>query len=135
MLLTDGVNTAGAVTPQQAASLAGQSGLKIYTIGVGASEMRVRSLFGTRVVNPSADLDEVTLRAMAEGTGGRYFRARELDELEAIYRELDELEPAAGKDRQLRPVTALYPWPLGLAFVLSLALASVTLWKPRYAMG
>ncbi|MFT5172045.1 MAG: Ca-activated chloride channel family protein [Gammaproteobacteria bacterium] len=135
VLLTDGVNTAGAVTPQQAASLAGQSGLKIYTIGVGAQEMRVRSLFGTRVVNPSADLDEVTLRAMAEGTGGRYFRARELDELEAIYRELDELEPAAGEDRQLRPVTALYPWPLGLAFVLSLALASVTLWKPRYVMG
>jgi Ca-activated chloride channel family protein len=135
VLLTDGVNTAGAVTPQQAARLAAQSGLRIYTIGVGAQEMKVRSFFGTRTVNPSADLDEAILRAMAEGTGGRYFRAREVAELEAIYRELDALEPAAGADRQLRPVTALYPWPLGLAFALSLALASVTLWKPSYALG
>jgi Ca-activated chloride channel family protein len=130
ILLTDGVNTAGAVAPRQSASLAAQAGLKIYTIGVGAEAVKVSSFFGSRVVNPSANLDEATLRAMAEATGGRYFRAREGDELEAIYREIDALEPAAGDARQLRPVRALYPWPLGLAFVLSIALATLTLSKP-----
>jgi len=130
ILLTDGVNTAGAVAPRQSATLAAQAGLKIYTIGVGAEAMRVGGFFGSRVVNPSANLDEATLRAMAEATGGRYFRAREGDELEAIYREIDALEPAAGDARQLRPVTALYPWPLGLAFVLSIALATLTLSRP-----
>ena len=135
VLLTDGVNTAGAVSPQQSASLAAQSNLKIYTIGVGADAVQVPGFFGTRVVNPSADLDEATLRAMAEETGGKYFRARERDELEDIYRELDALEPALGDSRELRPVTALYPWPLGVAFALSMGCAGLTLYRPGYALG
>jgi Ca-activated chloride channel family protein len=135
VLLTDGVNTAGAVSPLQSAELAAQSGLKIYTIGVGADAMRVGGFFGSRVVNPSADLDEATLRAMAKTTGGRYFRARERAELDAIYLELDALEPSFGDARELRPVRELYPWPLALAFLLSLGCASMTLYRPRYAMG
>ena len=135
VLLTDGVNTAGAVAPRQAASLAAQDGLKIYTIGVGADAVRVPGFFGSRVVNPSANLDEDTLRAMAEETDGRYFRARERQELAAIYRDLDALEPAAGDARQFRPVIALYPWPLGLAFMLSLALAGYSLRRPGHAFA
>jgi len=127
ILLTDGVTTAGVVAPRQSARLAAQAGLKIYTIGVGADAVQIRGFFGPRVVNPSADLDEATLRAMAEETGGQYFRARERDELDAIYRELDALEPAAGDARQLRPVIALYPWPLGVAFALSIGLAVFSL--------
>ena len=133
VLLTDGENTAGAVTPRQSAKLAAQSGLKIYTVGVGAEAVRVGGFFGSRVVNPSANLDEATLRTMAEETGGRYFRARDVRELESIYRELDKLEPVVGEARQLRPVTALYPWPLGLGFVLSIGLAMLMLYRPHYA--
>lgn len=127
ILLTDGRNTAGAVAPRQAARLAAQSGLRIYTIGIGADQVRVRSLLGTRLVNPAADLDEATLKAIAAATGGRYFRARDRADLAAVYARLDELEPVSGDDRVVRPVTALYPWPLGAGLVLSLLLAATPL--------
>mgnify|MGYP001813624852 FL=1 len=120
ILLTDGANTAGEVDPLKAAELAAGAGLKIYTIGIGADEMVVRSLFGTRRVNPSQDLDEKTLRTIAESSGGRYFRARDTQELEQIYRLLDELEPVDEESRYFRPVHALYPWPLAVALLLAL---------------
>ncbi len=122
VLLTDGSNTAGNLRPRQAARLAAQSGLRIYTIGVGGAQMRVQGLLGTQVVNPAADLDESTLKAVASITGGAYFRARNRQDLEKIYQRLDRLEPVAGKGAVVRPVTALYPWPLGVALVLSLLL-------------
>ncbi|MGB5487517.1 MAG: VWA domain-containing protein, partial [Lysobacterales bacterium] len=72
VLLTDGANTSGEVQPLQAAGFAARDGLTVYTVGVGADEMMVQDFFGSRVVNPSADLDEDTLRAIADQTGGRY---------------------------------------------------------------
>ena len=66
VLLTDGANTSGEVQPLQAAEFAAREDLTIYTVGVGADEMMVQDFFGSRVVNPSADLDEDTLRAIAE---------------------------------------------------------------------
>ena len=108
VLLTDGANTAGAVEPLKAADLAAAEGLKIYTIGVGADEMMVRSLFGSRRINPSADLDERALTAIADKTGGRYFRARDTRSLMQIYGILDELEPAAEEEDVLRPPAELY---------------------------
>jgi len=123
ILLTDGANTAGEITPLQAAQLAADNGLKIYTIGIGADEMIVRSFFGNRKVNPSRDLDEETLRAIADKTQGRYFRARNKEELEAIYQLLDQLEPVE-KDKQFyRPMSELYPWPLAMALLLSALIA------------
>ena len=118
ILLSDGANTAGAVSPLQAADLAAREGLKVYTIGIGADEMVVRDLLGSRKVNPSQDLDEPTMRGIAEKTGGRYFRARDVRELEDIYRLLDELEPVERDKRHYRPITELYPWPLGAALLL-----------------
>ncbi|MDQ7017267.1 MAG: VWA domain-containing protein [Gammaproteobacteria bacterium] len=122
ILLTDGANTAGEVAPLKAAQLAAEKGLKIYTIGVGATEKEVRSLFGTRRVNPSRDLDEKTLRAIAEQTQGRYFRARNTQELQQIYRLLDELEPSEGEAIRYRPRSALYPWLLLAVLLLALPL-------------
>ena len=119
ILLTDGANTAGVVQPLEAADLAAREGLKIYTIGVGADEMMINSFFGRRKVNPSADLDEDTLRGIAEKTGGRYFRARDTRELEKIYQILDKLEPIEKDARRFRPRKALYFWPLSFAFVIS----------------
>ncbi|MDD5037506.1 MAG: VWA domain-containing protein [Methylococcaceae bacterium] len=119
ILLSDGANTAGAVQPLQAAELAAKEKLKIYTIGVGADEMIVRDLFGSRRVNPSEDLDEQTMTALAEKTGGRYFRARDTAELEKIYAMLDQLEPVVKDKRYYRPRTELFPWPLGMAVMLA----------------
>jgi Ca-activated chloride channel family protein len=120
VLITDGANTAGEVTPLKAAELAAERGLKIYTIGIGADEQIRSSWFGVRKVNPSAQLDEKTLRSIAEKTGGRYFRARDTEELENIYRILDELEPLNKDQQTLRPVESLYFWPLSVALILSM---------------
>jgi len=118
ILLTDGANTAGEVSPLKAAELAAANELKIYTIGVGADEMIVRTFFGSRKVNPSRDLDENTLVKVAESTGGRYFRARNSDELNNIYMLLDKLEPVEKDKQYFRPQTELYVWPLGMALAL-----------------
>lgn len=123
ILLTDGANTAGEVTPVKAAELAAEQGLKIYTIGIGADEMIRYSIFGAQRINPSAELDEKTLTTIAETTGGKYFRARNTEELNKIYDLLDQLEPVEQESQSFRPVTALYYWPLSLALVLTLVIA------------
>lgn len=121
ILLTDGANTSGEVQPMQATEFAAREGMKIYTVGVGADEMMVKDFFGTRLVNPSADLDEDTLRAIAERTGGTYFRARDAVALAEIYDQLDELEPVESDQETIRPVDELFHYPLSIAFLLSLA--------------
>ncbi|MEM9057639.1 MAG: VWA domain-containing protein [Pseudomonadota bacterium] len=120
VLLTDGANTAGEIDPRKAAQIAAREGLKIYTVGIGADEVVVNSLFGRRRVNPSADLDEATLEAIADTTGGRYFRARDTQELMQIYRDIDALEPLSKEAPGFRPVRALDPWPLALSALLTL---------------
>ena len=124
ILITDGANTAGEVTPIKAAQLAAGRGLKIYTIGIGADEQIRATLFGLKKVNPSAQLDEKMLRNIAELTGGRYFRARDTEELVKIYELLDQLEPATSDEQTFRPISALFYWPLALALGLA-ALISV----------
>ena len=119
ILLTDGQDTASSVDPLDATALAANYGVKVYTIGIGADEMLVPSLFGNRRVNPSAELDEETLSAMAESTGGRYFRARSPDELAKIYDLLDLLEPTQTDGATYRPQQSMLHWPLGGAWLLS----------------
>jgi Ca-activated chloride channel family protein len=119
VLLTDGQNTAGSVSPQQALELAKFYGVKIYAIGVGADEIVVDGFFGPRRVNPSRDLDEDMLRSLAEQTGGAYFRARNTEELEQIYQTLDDYEPVAGEQQLLRPQRSLFHWPAGFALLLA----------------
>ncbi len=114
----------------QATEFAAREGLTIYTVGVGADEMMVQDFFGSRLVNPSADLDEDTLRAIADRTGGTYFRARDVQALEEIYEKLDELEPVESDEETVRPVDELFYWPLGLAFVIVLLTGVLILW-PR----
>ncbi|WP_442498138.1 vWA domain-containing protein [Methylobacter sp. sgz302048] len=123
ILMTDGANTAGEVSPLKAAELAAENQLKIYTIGIGADEMLVRSFFGAQKVNPSQDLDEKTLTAIAEKTGGVYFRARNTDELNKIYQLLDQLEPVEKDKQYFRPRSELYYWPLTGALLLAAAIA------------
>ncbi|MCU7938127.1 MAG: VWA domain-containing protein [gamma proteobacterium symbiont of Bathyaustriella thionipta] len=121
ILLTDGSNNAG-IDPVTAAKLAKQIGIKIYSIGFGADEMIVRSFMGRQRVNPSRDLDEKTLKLIAETTGGQYFRARDTQELKKIYQTLDQLEPVESDNLTYRPSKALFYWPLSISLVLSLIL-------------
>lgn len=85
ILLTDGANTAGNLSPEKATEIAADSDVRIHSIGIG-SESFFRQ-------GPSSNLDETQLRAIASDTGGRYFRARSLEELQGIYQEIDQLEP------------------------------------------
>jgi Ca-activated chloride channel family protein len=122
VLLTDGDNTAGEVAPVKAAELAKREHVRIYTIGMGADEMLVQSFFGTqRIANN--DLDETTLKSLAKTTGGRYFRARDINELQHIYQLIDDIEPVSKDQQSFRPVDELYRWPLAVALLLSLLIA------------
>jgi Ca-activated chloride channel homolog len=116
VLLTDGGNDAGAMPPLEAARLAKQFGLRIYTIGVGAAPDQ--SPFGFNTGN--TDLDEDTLRAIAKETGGLYFRATDANALRQVYLQVDRLEPAAGHDQWLRPTDEWFAWPLAAALLLSI---------------
>ncbi len=120
VLLTDGESNTGAMPPMEAARLAHEAGLRIYTIGVGAAAQP--GFFARR---GNTDLDEDTLKNIAKTTGGEYFRASDADTLQAVYRRIDELEPAAGREQWLRPAQEWFSLPLGLALVLSMAAAGL----------
>jgi Ca-activated chloride channel family protein len=119
ILLTDGVSNAGAMPPLQAAKLAAEAGMRVYTIGVGAAERAM--FFGLSMRN--TDLDEDTLRAIAKATGGEYFRATDEQALQEVYRRIDRLEPTAGQQQWLRPADEWFTWPLALALILSVPAA------------
>ncbi|MEO5811189.1 MAG: VWA domain-containing protein [Rhodanobacter sp.] len=122
VLLTDGVNNAGSIAPRDAARAAAAAGVRIYTIGIGATRMRVPGFFGGQVVNPSADLDAAMLKSIANETGGRFFRATDSAELADAYRAIDALEPMPQRAPSLRPRHELFRWPL-LVAALALMLA------------
>jgi Ca-activated chloride channel family protein len=134
VLLTDGASNAGTLDPLEAARLAAEEGIRVYTIGVGADAVAVPTLFGQRVVDPSADLDEDILQAIADTTGGAYFRAKNVEGLAKIYRRIDALEPASGEPLHLRPRNELFPWPLGVALTMALGLGGA-LALPWHALG
>lgn len=127
VLLTDGQDTASSVQPLEAARLAANLGIRIYTIGIGADELSLPGLFGSsfgsRQINPSRDLDEQGLQEIAELTGGTYFRARNPQELASIYRLVDELEPVEQVASVYRPRVALSYLPLLAALLISFGLA------------
>lgn len=119
ILLTDGNNNTGELTPEKAAEIASHAKLKIHTVAIGSNEMVVQTFFGPQLVNPSAEIDEKTLQAVAEKTGGKYFRAYNTDELARIYNHIDNLEVIERDFQTYRPVEELYFWPLLFALIVS----------------
>ena len=96
ILLTDGVNNRGSITPMTAAEIAKAQGIRVYTIGVGTEGMApypAMDMFGQMTfVQQKVEIDEKTLTAIAEMTGGRYFRATDKEKLRAIYDEINRME-------------------------------------------
>ncbi len=124
ILLTDGVNNAGEIDPLTAATIAKTMGVKIYTIGVGKPGNAMYPvddpIFGKRYVYLPNEIDEETLRKIAEKTGGKYFRARSKEELEEIYNEIDQLEKTEIKVNQYvqyRELFAIFVY-FGLGFLV-----------------
>lgn len=117
VLLTDGENSEGAVDPIEAAQLAADNDIRVHTIGVGSETSG--GLLGRALNMRNSELDEKTLQTIASLTGGQYFRARDQQELERIYRAIDKLEPTQMDDVDFRPLRELFAWPLGLALFLN----------------
>ena len=110
LLLTDGVDSGTDILPLDAADMAKQDSILIYTIGIG---------------DPSGvgvDLDEETLQDIADMTGGQYFQAKDEQRLQEIYTEVDKLEPIEYEEEENRPTTLLYYYPLGAALGLLMLL-------------
>ncbi|OIR06578.1 von Willebrand factor type A domain protein [mine drainage metagenome] len=124
ILLTDGSNDAGVMPPDEAAKMAAAAGLRIYTIGVGSNDQS--GYFG--VGGGDGDLDEDTLKRIAKTTGGEYFRATDAENLEKVYARIDKLEPSNAREQWYRPRDEWFPWPLGLALLLSVP---AVLWSGR----
>ncbi|MCP0914946.1 VWA domain-containing protein [Legionella sp. 27cVA30] len=118
ILLTDGVNNSGVLTPLKAAELARADAIKVYTIGLG-SDVAPQQL-GDLFLNVAADLDEQTLQEVAKITGGQYFRATDMQSLQQIYQTINQLETIKQEQEMIRPQHDYYPWPLALSFLLFL---------------
>ena len=131
ILLTDGSNTAGVLSPSEASDIAKKANVKIYTIGIGDGRQRNQVLFGQTLVNQNNDLDERTLTAIADLTGGKYFRARDPRELRSIYDQLNKLEPIDQDEELLRPITSLFHWPLALFLTCSLLIILIRLFSDK----
>jgi Ca-activated chloride channel family protein len=116
VLLTDGQNNAGMVDPTTAARVAQSLGIKVYTVGVGT---RGRApipiddpVFGRRLISVDVDIDETTLRKIAELTDAKYFRATDREELEEIYARIDELERTKVSSETFVEYTERFKWLL-----------------------
>lgn len=137
ILLTDGRNNAGSVSPDKAAEIAKTYGIKVYTIGIGTKgpvPFPQPGIFGSRLIYVDLDMDEETLEKIAETTGGRYFFATDTKKLEAIYQEIGQLEKTKAKVKHYEVYEEWYGY-FGLA-ALGLMLAELffaSTWLRRLA--
>lgn len=123
ILLTDGRNNSGQLAPDKAAEIAEAFGIKVYTIGIGTNgpvPFVVDTPFGRRVVHERVDLDERTLKQIADITGARYFRATDTAELSKIYGEIDKLEKTEVKMKEYMEYEERFYWFLLPALFLFL---------------
>lgn len=129
VLLTDGVNSAGALDPQKAAQLARDNDVRIHTIAFGGADEPL-TLMGMPlpVSTGDAEMDEDGLAKIAATTGGRAFVARNVDQLVGIYAEIDRIEPLKQTGQPLRPRLERYFWPLALALLCAM---TMLWWRER----
>jgi len=124
ILITDGENNSGNIDPVTAAELAKSFGIKVYTIGVGRGGMVPfpvdDPLFGKRYVQANVEIDETTLKRIADITGGLFFRARDPIALSEIYERINKLEKSEVKVKEYRSFNELFPYFLIPALLLLL---------------
>jgi Ca-activated chloride channel homolog len=116
ILLTDGMNNTGKIPPIAAAEAAKVMGVKVYTIGVGVhgkAPIPVKDELGNvHVIMAKVDVDEKTLQAVADATGGKFYRATDTDSLQQIYDQINRLERTAQTVQKFEHVEELYSWAL-----------------------
>lgn len=135
ILMTDGQNNAGQVPPTTAAEAAAALGIKVYTIGVGTRGTAPTPQidpFGRKVyVQQEVDIDEETLRKIAERTRGQYYRADNSEALNRIYEEIDQLEKTDVEMKRYQRYREVFPWFVlpGLVLLLLEIILSHTVWR------
>lgn len=134
VLLTDGDNNAGSVDPREAAKIAKELGIKVYTVGIGRNgvvPVPQEDSFGRRVLVPAQfRVDEVLLREIAEVTGGLYLNASDIEGLAQVYAQIDKLEKSEFEESKFTQYSELYRWFAGLGLV-AIFLVHV-LWETRF---
>jgi len=120
ILLSDGSDTASEMTPVNAAAIASQQDLEIYTIGIGDPEARGED-----------KVDFATLAEIAERTGGEFYTADDEQALAEVYRRIDQLDPGEVRVQSFRPRDSLLHWPVGIALLVALFSAAGLLWRRR----
>lgn len=134
ILLTDGSNTAGAMTPEVAAQAAAALGIRIYTIGAGAEgevPFPVQTPFGTQIRYQPSDLDESLLKKVAEIGNGQYFRAYDTKSLQDIYATIDKLEKSRLEHNDGANKRDLFAWFLSVGLLLLVAEAALSTTRLR----
>ena len=122
VLMTDGSHNEGMLSPEEASRLAVDSGVRVHTVGIGSDGFNTPGGMLTSLRARSNPMDEATLQMISDTTGGKYFRAKDTDALEQIYEEISKLEPVTQDPETLRPVKALFHWPLSIALAAFLFL-------------
>jgi len=123
ILLTDGANNAGKITPYAAAEAAHALGIKIYTIGAASADVAkfpTRNMFGQRVYTTiPVDIDDNALRKIAEITGGKFYRATDTETLQRVYQEINQLETSKVTVKRFEHVKEYFAWAVypGLLFL------------------
>ncbi|MEO2019372.1 MAG: VWA domain-containing protein, partial [Fuerstiella sp.] len=132
VLLSDGENTAGVISPEDAADAAAQFGIKIYAVGVGTTGMAPYpgvDIFGRSVLQAQrVRLDEATLKLLAEKTGGQYFNAQDTEALKRVYAEIDQLEKSEVEGRLYTEYREVFGFPMvsGVLCVLACIILDAT---------
>lgn len=119
ILITDGENNSGEMSPVGAAEVAKELGIKVYTIGIGAREIAIPGFFGTSYIE-NKELDENLLNLIAEKTNGKYFRASDSKEFQNIFNEINNLEKSKIDSRSIYDITEYFEELLKIALVLLL---------------
>lgn len=136
ILMTDGVNTAGRISPLKAAEVAATLGIQVHTIGIGTGsapllQQPLGGILGVPL-GPMADFDEKTLKSIAEKTGGEYFNARSLEAFKEVYKKIEKLTETTDKQSDRTIIEELFP-PFVMvalaAYVLAIVLTSTYLLK------
>ena len=126
ILLTDGVNNRGSITPIKAAEIAQTFGVRVYTIGVGTrgtAPFPVETVYGVQYQDVEVEIDEELLTQIADMTGGKYFRATDKKSLQSIYEEIDQLEKTIMDVREYTKRTEEFlPWAIACALLMLLEL-------------
>lgn len=128
LLITDGANNSGVMSPAAAAQLAEHYQIKIYTIGIGS---RQASLWHETIDTSSLELDEQGLTEIAQITNGQYFHISNSHDFTQLVKALNQLEPSADYQRLQRKVNELYSWPLAAALLLSMLLVALRLYRTQ----